>query len=61
MARIGPYLSAYNYCAQGTLEDDAETLDKVAKVVTMASNVGKFDETVLFRGENAIVRNARHM
>jgi len=53
VARIGPYLSAYDYCAQGTHEDDAETLDKVAEVVTMASNVGSFDETVLFRGENA--------
>jgi len=53
VARIGPYLSAYDYCAQGTHEDDAETLEKVAKVITMASDVGSFDETVLFRGENA--------
>jgi ERO1-like protein beta len=55
VARIGPYLSAYDYCAQGTHEDDAETLEKVAKVITMASDVGSFDETVLFRGENANV------
>jgi hypothetical protein len=53
VARIGPYLSAYDYCALGTHEDDAETLDKVAKVVSIATNVGKFDETALFRGDNA--------
>jgi hypothetical protein len=55
VARIGPYLSAYDYCEQGTHEGDIETLEKVAKVVSTASNVGKFDETVLFRGENANV------
>lgn len=55
VARIGPYLSAYDYCALGTHEDDAETLEKIAKVVSMASDVGKFDETVLFRGDNANV------
>ena len=60
VARIGPYLSAYDYCAKGTHEDDAETLNIVAKVVTMASNVGKFDETVLFRGEDANVSRASH-
>lgn len=55
VARIGPYLSAYDYCAFGTHEDDAETLEKVAKVVSIAKNVGKFDETALFRGDNAHV------
>jgi ERO1-like protein beta len=55
VARIGPYLSAYDYCALGTHEEDAETLEKVAKVVSIATNVGKFDETALFRGDNANV------
>jgi len=53
VARIGPYLSAYDYCALGTHKDDAETLDKVKKVVSIATNVGRFDETALFRGDNA--------
>ena len=56
VARIGPYLSAYDYCALGTHEDDAQTLEKVTKVVEIASEVGRFDETTLFRGENANVR-----
>lgn len=55
VARIGPYLSAYDYCALGTHEEDADTLAKVAKVVSIATNVGKFDESALFRGENANV------
>lgn len=58
VARIGPYLSAYDYCAQGTHEGDIETLEKIAKVVSMASDVGMFDESVLFRGENANVSSA---
>lgn len=55
VARIGPYLSAYDYCAFGTHVDDAQTLEKVSKVVEIASEVGRFDETTLFRGEDANV------
>lgn len=58
VARIGPYLSAYDYCALGTHEEDADTQAKIAKVVAIASNVGMFDEKALFRGENANVRLA---
>lgn len=61
VSRLGPYLSAYDYCAQGTHEEDVETLEKVAKVVTMASDLGKFDETVMFRGENANVSHASQL
>lgn len=57
VARIGPYLSAYDYCGTGTHESDAETLEKLNGVLSMAQHVGKFDETVLFRGENAEVHN----
>ncbi|KAF7981891.1 hypothetical protein HWV62_31473 [Athelia sp. TMB] len=49
----GECLKAYDYCALGDHEEDADTLAKVAKVVAIASDVGKFDEKALFRGENA--------
>jgi hypothetical protein len=55
VARIGPYLSAYDYCSTGTRKDDAETLEKLENIITIAQKVGKFDESVLFRGENANV------
>ncbi|KAL6310374.1 endoplasmic oxidoreductin [Sparassis latifolia] len=53
VARLGPYLSAYDYCATETREDDMDTLERLNKVITIAQAVGKFDETALFRGENA--------
>ncbi|KAF9469905.1 endoplasmic reticulum Oxidoreductin 1-domain-containing protein, partial [Collybia nuda] len=53
VARLGPYLSAFDYCSTGNHEDDQQTLTKIFSVVDIARNVGKFDETVLFRGENA--------
>ncbi|KAK7472679.1 endoplasmic oxidoreductin-1 [Stygiomarasmius scandens] len=55
VARIEPYLSAYDYCSTGTHEDDLETEAKLSKVLSVAKKAGKFDETVLFRGENANV------
>jgi len=55
VARIGPYLSAYDYCSTGTHQDDAETLERIKNVIGVAQEVGKFDEKVLFRGENANV------
>jgi ERO1-like protein beta len=57
VARLGPYLSAFDYCSTGTHEDDQQTLETISKVVAIAQNVGKFDESVLFRGENANVSN----
>jgi len=53
IARLGPYLSAYDYCGTDTHEGDAETLERLNTVIGIAQAVGKFDETVLFRGENA--------
>lgn len=50
-------MSAYDYCALGTHVDDAQTLEKVSRVVSIASEVGRFDETTLFRGEDANVRS----
>lgn len=55
MARLGPYLSAYDYCSSGTHEEDAYTLEKLDSVIDIAKRVGQFDESVLFRGENANV------
>jgi hypothetical protein len=53
VARLGPYLSAFDYCSTGKHEDDVETLHTLTKVINIAQNVGKFDESLLFRGENA--------
>ncbi|PFH53805.1 hypothetical protein AMATHDRAFT_1031 [Amanita thiersii Skay4041] len=53
VARLRPYLSAYDYCSSGNHEDDAETWQRLSKVLTIAHDVGRFDETVLFRGDNA--------
>lgn len=59
VARLGPYLSAYDYCASGTYEDDAITYSRLEKVIEVARAAGKFDETILFKGENANV--GRHV
>ncbi|KAI0266792.1 endoplasmic oxidoreductin [Gloeopeniophorella convolvens] len=53
VARLGPYLSAYDYCASGTHEEDATTYDLLGKVIEISTVAGKFDETSLFKGENA--------
>lgn len=57
VARLGPYLSAYDYCSSAKHDDEAETLATLSKVIAIAKNAGKFDEKVLFRGENANVRH----
>ncbi|KAI0051924.1 endoplasmic oxidoreductin [Auriscalpium vulgare] len=53
VARLGPYLSAYDYCASGTHEEHTATVEKMNKVIEIADFAGHFDETVLFRGEQA--------
>ena len=55
VARLGPYLSAFDYCSSGNHEDDAETLSTLTNVINIAKQAGSFDETILFRGENANV------
>ncbi|KAF8502247.1 endoplasmic oxidoreductin, partial [Russula emetica] len=55
VARLGPYLSAYDYCASGTHEDDAITYGRLEKILEIAGVAGKFDEAALFKGENANV------
>jgi len=56
-ARIGPYLTAYDYCT-GDRSDDEAVLRIVENIVRISKSVGKFDETVLFRGENANILKA---
>jgi len=55
VARLGPYLSAYDYCASGTHEEHLVTYSRLEKVLEIAKFAGKFDETALFKGENANV------
>ena len=57
VARLGPYLSAYDYCScnSETHEEDRFTLDRLNRVIEIARNVGQFDESSLFRGEDANV------
>lgn len=55
VARLGPYLSAYDYCSTGTHEDDEETKSKLDQVISIAQRAGRFDETVLFQGADADV------
>lgn len=53
--RLRPYLLAYDYCSNGSHEDNEATSEKLSTIVEIAHEVGRFDETVLFRGENANV------
>jgi ERO1-like protein beta len=55
VARIGPYLRAYDYCSTGTHEEDIETWEQLGKVVEVATEVGRFDERGMFRGVGAEV------
>ena len=62
VSRIGPYLSAYDYCGLKTGKHEAAadvyTLEKLKKVISIAQEVGRFDEKTLFQGENALVRRS---
>jgi hypothetical protein len=54
VSRIGPYLNAFDYCTGDHSEDEA-SLSLVREIVDIATSVGRFDETVLFRGDDAAV------
>lgn len=56
VVRLAPYLMAYDYCSTGTHEDDEDTRALLVDVVSTAKAIGKFDEKILFRGEDADVR-----
>jgi len=55
VARLAPYLEKHDYCSTGNLIDDNHTVDYIGKITDIAKVAGKFDEGVLFRGENANV------
>jgi len=55
VSRLGPYLSAYDYCSTGTHEEDAQTKSLLESIVNTARRVGKFDEKLMFAGEDANV------
>ncbi|KAF5317346.1 hypothetical protein D9611_003883 [Ephemerocybe angulata] len=55
VARLAPVLEQYDYCSSGNKLDDEHTLDYLSKITDIAKDVGRFDESVLFRGENANV------
>ncbi|OAX41080.1 endoplasmic oxidoreductin-1 [Rhizopogon vinicolor AM-OR11-026] len=63
VSRIGPYLRDYDYCSLATStphdhilakdQEEVKTHATLSKVIDIAEHVGRFDERVLFRGENA--------
>ena len=55
VSRLGPYLSAYDYCSTGTHEEDAQTKNILGNIISTAHQVGKFDEKLMFVGEDANV------
>src|SRR5690606_31114488 len=57
VSRLAPYLESYDYCSTGSQIDDANTHEYLGKITDIAKVAGKFDEGVLFRGENANVRS----
>lgn len=61
ISRIGPYLEAYDICTSNkhdaTHSDEEQIRSQLHTVVSMADRVGKFDESMLFRGENAVLKD----
>jgi len=55
VSRLAPLLESYDYCSSGNQLDDEHTHDYLGKIISIAKDVGNFDESVLFRGENANV------
>lgn len=58
VSRLGPYLSEYDYCSTGTHEEDAQTKSLLGNIIDIAHQVGKFDEKLMFTGEDANVSQA---
>ncbi|KAH7108047.1 endoplasmic oxidoreductin [Auriculariales sp. MPI-PUGE-AT-0066] len=57
LARIQPYLATYDMCSGDEAVDNI-TKGELSRVFSLAKQVGRFDETQLFRGENAQVLKA---
>jgi ERO1-like protein beta len=60
ISRIGPYLSAYDICSSDLHSeyhlDEAQVKDQLHSVVSIADRVGMFDESILFKGDNAVLK-----
>ncbi|KAG8803394.1 hypothetical protein FRC16_005591 [Serendipita sp. 398] len=60
ISRLGPYLSGYDICASATHDenhsDEAHIKSQLRSIVSIADRVGKFDESILFKGENAVLK-----
>jgi hypothetical protein len=56
ISRLGPYLNAYDICST----DDSNEFDigqqQLRSIISIADRVGKFDESILFRGENKVLK-----
>lgn len=61
VSRLGPYLSAYDYCSTGTHEEDAHTKSLLGNIIDIAHQVGRFDEKLMFAGEDANVSRGSSM
>lgn len=51
----------HNHVLAEDLQEEVKTLETLSKVIDIAGHVGKFDERVLFRGENANVSDILEM
>lgn len=58
VSRLGPYLVAYDYCSTGTHEEDTQTKSLLGSIIDTAQQVGKFDEKLMFAGDDANVSRA---
>jgi ERO1-like protein beta len=60
ISRLGPYLEAYDICTSdkhdATHSEEEQIRSQLHDVVSIAHRVGKFDESILFRGENAVLK-----
>ena len=60
ISRLGPYLNAFDICSANVHDErhseEALTKAHIKNIVSIADRVGKFDESILFRGENAVLR-----
>ncbi|KAG8834481.1 hypothetical protein FRC17_008537 [Serendipita sp. 399] len=60
ISRLGPYLSGYDICASTKHDEnhseEAQIKSQLRSIVSIADRVGKFDESILFKGENAVLK-----
>ncbi|CCO27201.1 Endoplasmic oxidoreductin-1 [Rhizoctonia solani AG-1 IB] len=54
LRKVGPYLQAYNICS-GDLEEEKRSRFLLDNVLEIAGEVGKFDESTLFKGADAAI------